>query len=124
VNFAMVIAEVTRLLTERGIRHGLAGAVALHAYGLTRATRDLDFVVEEQGREAILSHLASLGYELLQSSEGFSNHLHPDRRWGRLDDIQALLTLPGVDEERVRGYFLRHGLADRFESLQRARGRN
>lgn len=179
MDFAMVIAEVTRFLSERGVRHGLAGAVALHAYGLTRATRDLDFVVEEQGRQAILSHLASLGYELLQSSDGFSNHLHADRRWGRLDfiyvdartanalflaakeleifpgarlpvpcpehliamkvqaikndptralqdlaDIQALLTLPGVDEQKVRGYFQKHGLADRFEALQRDRGRN
>ena len=175
----MVIAEVTRFLSQRGIRHGVAGAVALHAYGLTRATRDLDLVVEETGREAILSHLASLGYELLQSSEGFSNHLHADRRWGRLDfiyvdastakvlfgaakelevfpgarlpvpspehliamkvqaikndptralqdlaDIQALLALPAVDEEKVRGYFLKHGLADRFEALQRDRGRH
>jgi hypothetical protein len=174
----MVLAEVTRFLSERGIRHGIAGAMALHAHGLTRATQDIDLVVEESAREALLTHLASLGYELLQSSEGFSNHLHPDRRWGRLDfiyvdpqttdvlfkgaqaleifpsarilvpkpehliamkvqaiksdprrtlqdlaDIQALLTLPGVDEERVRGYFLKHGLVARFEELQRARGR-
>jgi hypothetical protein len=178
LDFAMVLAELVGFLSQRAIRHGVAGAMALHAHGLTRATTDLDLVVEESGRDALLAHMAALGYEQLHASAGFSNHLHPDRRWGRLDfiyvdahtadllfagarrleiypgrsllvprpehlaamkvqamkndpsrsfqdlaDIQALLSLPGVDEEEVRRYFEQHGLAARFEELQRARGR-
>jgi hypothetical protein len=83
----MVLAEITRFLSAHGIRHGVAGAVAVHALGISRATQDLDLVVDEAGRAALLAHLSSLGYELLRASEGFSNHLHPDRRWGRLDFI-------------------------------------
>jgi hypothetical protein len=173
----MVLAEITRFLSKLGIRHGMAGAVALHAHGLTRATRDLDFIVEERARAPLLAHLESIGYELLHESPGFSNHLHPEPRWGRLDfiyveeptagnlfgrstameifpglsalvprpehlaamkvqamkenpartlqdlaDIESLLALPGVDEQEIRRYFERHGLAAKFEQLKRARG--
>src|SRR4051794_30265044 len=83
----MVLAELVRFLTERGIRHGVAGAIALHALGLPRATNDLDLVVDESGRDAVLDHLRALGYEQLHASSGFSNHLHVDKRWGRLDFI-------------------------------------
>jgi len=175
--FAMVLAEITRFLSELGIRHGMAGAVALHAHGLTRATRDLDLIVEEKGRAPLLAHLKSIGYELLHESPGFSNHLHSQARWGRLDfiyveeptssvlfsrsttmeifpgisalvprpehlaamkvqamkedpartlkdltDIESLIALPGVDEQEIRRYFERHGLAAKYEQLKRARG--
>lgn len=36
---------------------------------------------------ALLRFLAELGYEQLHASAGFSNHLHPDLAWGRLDFI-------------------------------------
>jgi hypothetical protein len=87
VDFAMVLAELARFLSERGIRHSIAGALALHAHGLSRATLDVDIAVDESGRQALLTHLAMLGYVKLHESEGFSNHLHPDRRWGRVDFI-------------------------------------
>ncbi len=178
MDFANVLAELVAFFAERGIRCGAAGAIALHAHGVTRATSDLDLVVEESGAQALREHLSALGYEQLHASAGFSNHLHPDAALGRLDfiyldphtadvlfgsaqpreifsgvtlpvpcaehlaamkvlaikndpsrvfrdlaDIQALLDLPGVDEDVVRGYFHRHGLLARFEELQRARGR-
>jgi hypothetical protein len=87
LDFAMVLAELTRFLSERGIRHAIAGAMALHAHGVSRATTDLDIAVDEDGRSEILSHLAALGYAKLHESEGFSNHLHRDARWGRVDLI-------------------------------------
>jgi hypothetical protein len=41
----------------------------------------------------------------------------PARAFQELADIRALLALPGVDREEVRGYFARHGLAERFDEL-------
>ncbi|MFL5422620.1 MAG: nucleotidyl transferase AbiEii/AbiGii toxin family protein [Myxococcales bacterium] len=87
MDFAMVLGEIVRFLSERGIRYSLAGAVALHAHGISRATQDLDIAVDESGRAALLSHLAALGYTKLHESEGFSNHHHPEAPWGRLDFI-------------------------------------
>jgi hypothetical protein len=35
----------------------------------------------------------------------------PSRVFRDMADVQALLDLPGVDEEKIRGYFEQHGLA-------------
>ena len=87
MDFAKVLAEVARFLDQQRVRWGVAGAIALHAHGLSRATSDLDLVVEDKARKALLPFLDSLGYERLYASEGFSNHLHPQASGGRLDFI-------------------------------------
>lgn len=65
----------------------LAGGFALAAWGSTRATADLDLVVDDGAREALLPRLAGEGFETLFDSEGFTNLLHPDPALGRLDLI-------------------------------------
>ena len=87
MDFAAVLADLVRFLDERGLRVALAGAIAMHAHGLSRATSALDLVVEDAARPLLLPHLAALGYECLHDSEGFCNHLHPDPRLGRVDLI-------------------------------------
>ena len=87
MDFAKVLAELARFLDGAGARFGLAGAVALNAHGLARATTDLDLVVEARAQPALLAFLAGLGYEQLHVSEGYSNHLHAEPGWGRLDLI-------------------------------------
>jgi hypothetical protein len=100
-----------RFFEERGVRYALAGAFALHAHGITRATGDLDFVVEERVKDELRRSLASDGYEEVHVSDGFSNHVHPDLAWGRLDFIYVdphtadvlfrgahpMAVLPGLD---------------------------
>lgn len=65
----------------------LAGGFALAAWGSTRATADLDLVVDDGARGEILPRLAAEGFETLFDSEGFTNLLHPDPALGRLDLI-------------------------------------
>ena len=84
------------------IPFALAGAFALHAYGLSRATTDLDFVVDSDARDRLVAFLESLGYETLYASKGFSNHLHPDPALGRLDFIY-------VGDETSKRLFAGHG---------------
>jgi len=174
LDFAKVMAEVSRFLDGEGVRWGVAGGIALNAHGLARLTTDLDLVVDESVRGALIGHLEALGYEALRVTEGYSNHLHRDALWGRLDfiyldahtadllfarsrrlrplgdlevlvpspehliamkllaiknqpsrtfqdlaDVQFLLGLPGVDEAEVRGYFVKHGFAERLDELRR-----
>ena len=95
----MVLAELTRFFTEHQVRHALAGGVALHALGSSRATQDLDFAVDELARGELLLHLANLGYEKLHESEGFSNHLHRSPAWGHVD----LIYLEGRTAELIFG---------------------
>jgi hypothetical protein len=174
VDFASVLDQVASFFEGLGFRYAIVGAFGLHAYGLVRATGDLDFVVEERARAHLLTFLDSLGYERLHVSEGYSNHVHRFDHLGRLDfiyvdertadalfrgakrmplfrgkevlvpspehlaamkvlamkndpsrtfqelaDIQFLLGLPGVDQERIRGYFEKHGMLEMFDEIKR-----
>lgn len=87
MDFARVLADLAQFYEERGARFGLAGGLALHAHGITRATTDVDILVEDAAKPSTLLHLASQGYSALYVSEGFSNHLHRDARHGRIDCI-------------------------------------
>lgn len=77
----MSIKDQFKMLTvffeHETIEYALIGAFALYAYGYTRATRDIDFITRFKYQDSIVSHLESLGFETLNRSEGFSNHLHP-----------------------------------------------
>jgi hypothetical protein len=107
VNFARVLEEVASQLDALGARWGIAGAFALHAYGFTRATADLDFVAERGARAAIVPFLQSLGYETLHASEGFSNHVHPLATLGRVDFVY-------VDEQTATRLFERAARVELF----------
>ena len=98
MNFSKVIDEIAGFLRRENVRFALAGAFALHAYGLSRATSDVDFVTEAGVRQRLVTFLESLGYETLYSSSGYSNHLHPESEMGRVDLIY-------VDGETARQLF-------------------
>ena len=87
MNFRRVLDTVGRFLSNRGYRYALVGAFALHAYGISRATSDLDLIVEADARAELISFLESLGYETLHASAGYSNHLHALLALGRIDCI-------------------------------------
>jgi hypothetical protein len=87
VDFGRVLDTVTRFLDDRGVRYAVAGAFALSAYGLSRTTQDLDFVVDVAARRDLVSRFETLGYETLHCSDGYSNHVHPLPNLGRVDCI-------------------------------------
>jgi hypothetical protein len=87
VDFIRVLDTVTRFLDDRGFRYALVGAFALSAYGLSRATQDLDFAVDAEAQGDLVSLFESLGYETLYCSKGYSNHVHPLSELGRVDCI-------------------------------------
>lgn len=67
---------VSNFFTGRKLDYAVIGAFALHAYGFTRATRDIDFITRLEYQRAIVGYMESLGYETLQCTTAFSNHLH------------------------------------------------
>ena len=82
-----ILEKLFRFWTENSCRFAVAGAFALHAYGLQRATADLDFFVEASCRKKLIEFLENLGYKTVHSSTGYSNHIHPDGRTIPLDFI-------------------------------------
>lgn len=94
----MVFDRIARHLDERGQPYALAGALALHAYGQSRATFDLDLLTASAAQGPLVGLLAELGYEPLHISPGYSNHQHSDPDWGGVDLIY-------VDEETASQLF-------------------
>lgn len=87
MDFARILKLVVSFFVRQGFSHAVIGAIGLHAYGLSRATSDLDFVTESQAQAKLIPFLESLGYETLHASPGYSNHLHADPAMGRLDFV-------------------------------------
>lgn len=87
MDFEKVIDLVSGFFEQEKLPFAVIGAFGLHAYGLTRATTDIDFVTDATARPRLVAFLEAGGYETLHSSPGFSNHLHPDPAWGRVDIV-------------------------------------
>jgi hypothetical protein len=87
VDFGAVLRTVSAFLEGKGYRFALIGGVALAAYGLARTTLDLDLLVESRGQQDLIAFIEALGFATLHRSTGYSNHLHPDPAWGRLDCV-------------------------------------
>jgi hypothetical protein len=87
VDFGRVLGVIAPFLDREGFRYAFAGALGLHAYGVTRSTEDMDFVTESRAREKVVAFLEGLGYETLHVSEGYSNHLHGEPALGRIDFV-------------------------------------
>ena len=58
------LAEVCALLNEQGARYLLVGASAMQLWGTTRATRDIDILIEatEENAERVLAALSRSGF--------------------------------------------------------------
>lgn len=82
-----VLSLIRAPLERDAIPVALAGAFAINAYGMGRATADLDLVAPLRAQPLLVSTLESHGYETLYRSDGFSNHLHKDAALGRVDFI-------------------------------------
>lgn len=106
MDFVRVFDRLAERLDEHGHPYALAGALALHAYGQSRATFDLDLLTVSAAREAISALLRDLGYETLHASASYSNHQHADPDWGGVDliyvDEQTAGLLFPACSERLR----------------------
>jgi predicted nucleotidyltransferase len=58
------LAEVCALLNEEGARYVLVGATAMQLWGTTRATRDIDLLIEatKENAERVLAALSRSGF--------------------------------------------------------------
>jgi hypothetical protein len=87
MDFVKVVGAIAEYLEREGARFALAGAFALHAYGLSRATTDLDFVMESDVRARFVAFMEQQGYVTTHESEGYSTHVHPEPEKGRVDVV-------------------------------------
>lgn len=112
MDFATALRRTADFLDREGHRFALIGGHALAAYGSGRATIDLDLAVDRAAQETLVQYLESLGYQTLHRSCGYSNHLHRNPDYGRIDFVYvagetadqlfgSAVQLPGPDQRRV-----------------------
>jgi hypothetical protein len=87
LDFPRVIDLLAEFFERENLPYAVIGAFGLHAYGLTRATTDLDFVTDSAAQPRLVAFLEGNGYESLYVSPGYSNHLHRDAELGRVDFV-------------------------------------
>ena len=87
MDFAKVLGTLASFFGREGYRYAAVGAFGLHAYGLARATLDLDLATESAAQPKLVAFLESLGYETLYRSAGYSTHVHALPDLGRLDFV-------------------------------------
>ncbi len=87
MEFGRVLDTVADFFERTGFRYAVIGAFGLLAYGLSRATFDLDFATQSEAQPELLAFLESLGYETLHVSRGYSSHVHALTALGRLDVV-------------------------------------
>jgi hypothetical protein len=97
VDFARVLSTLRAFLEEKGRRYALGGGLAMAAYGLPRTTLDLDLVVDGESQEELVRYLESIGYQTLNRSAGYSNHVHREPGMGSVDFVY----LAGETAEKV-----------------------
>jgi hypothetical protein len=87
VDFTRALRTVVDALEQRGVPVALVGGLALHAYGVGRATFDVDIVTLRSAQADLVALLESRGYQTLYTSSGYSNHLHREAAAGRIDVV-------------------------------------
>jgi hypothetical protein len=85
MQFDEVLRTWQEFFEREGVRWAVAGGLAIHAWGHSRTTQDIDFVVDGARQAEVIAHAETLGYKTLFASAGYSNHDHPDDVFGHVD---------------------------------------
>jgi len=90
MNLKEVLKTLIARFRKKNIDFVLSGGLALSTMGIFRFTRDIDFVVPEESKEAIHEIMAELGYERQDfSTEEIVSYFSPLRVFGQVDFVLA-----------------------------------
>lgn len=89
MNFPKVINILQSEFTKKNIDFALLGGLAIHAWGISRTTRDIDVLALLSSAPQIDQIMQQLGYEVLQRTEDVGNYLSKDWEMGRVDIVFA-----------------------------------
>jgi len=85
MEFDLVLRTFIEFFEREEIPYAVIGGVAVHAWGRLRSTKDIDFAVPLSDQKRIIAYAEQLGYETLNITSGYSNHVNADVRYGRVD---------------------------------------
>jgi predicted nucleotidyltransferase len=89
MNFPKVLAVLRAELSKAGIDFALLGGLAIHAWGTSRTTSDVDLLAFLASADQIDGIMKRLGYDVLFRNENVGNYLSKDWEMGRVDVLFA-----------------------------------
>jgi predicted nucleotidyltransferase len=89
LNFKLVFEQLLKRFHEYNIRYALIGGFALGAQGVSRATIDIDFLVDRDDMSRVHAILCEEGYERRYQSENVSMYISPLKVFGEVDFLHA-----------------------------------
>jgi hypothetical protein len=87
MDFAAVLSMIAAELERNHQRYAVVGGIALAGLGMPRTTIDLDIATDAAAQDRLIAFLESQGFETLHRSSGYSNHLHRQPAFGRVDVV-------------------------------------
>lgn len=99
-------AEIGRVADDEGVEYALAGGIAMHLYGFTRATADVDMIASALLRAANGGHKLSFGGETYQVQLGDKT---VDVDWIVRDDEKDFIYRAALNQALTSGQALTTG---------------
>ncbi len=104
MNFDSVLKLLIENFEKHQIRFALMGGFALHVAGFTRATQDIDFLIDREDLPKVKGLMFSFGYELLHESEDTTNFLGKLKELGKVDFLHAHRSYAKAMLQRARDH--------------------
>lgn len=90
MNLKEVLKTLIAKFNEQKIDFALAGGLALSTMNIFRFTRDIDFIIFEDSKDAVYEIMTALGYERQDfSSDEIVSYLSPLKVFGQVDFLLA-----------------------------------
>ncbi|MEW6087696.1 MAG: nucleotidyl transferase AbiEii/AbiGii toxin family protein [bacterium] len=89
MDFKLVLEKLLMGFKKENVRYALIGGLALGAWGVTRSTVDIDFLVLFEDMDKVDRIMNKLGYSVRYKSENVSQYISPLKIFGEIDFLHA-----------------------------------
>lgn len=89
MDFKLVLEKLLKNFHKKNVRYALIGGFALGVYGVSRATVDVDFLVNRDDMEKVHMIMHENGYECIHQTENVSQYSSSLKVFGEVDFIHA-----------------------------------
>jgi len=89
MNFIMVLKFIIETFERENVEFALIGGFALQAAGVTRTTKDIDFLILSKNSAKIKNIMLKHGYEIINENEDVLNFTSKNFELGRIDFLLA-----------------------------------
>ncbi len=89
VDIKLVVEKLLTIFREEDVRYALIGGLALGAWGVPRATIDIDFLVLHTDLDTIHRIMTGLGYDCRYRTENVSQYVSQLKIFGEVDFLHA-----------------------------------